>query len=238
MENLKDLILTNSIILQDDLSECMTVLDSEKLDLYTDQWEYNRNLNLDKVNQIKEVVKNKMMLDTVLHICYDVRNNKLIVFDGNHRREALILLHKTLKLNIKVCCYIYILDVPDINKEIFNKFKIVNQMTPIPDMYYDILEQLGNEQELVLMNKKDIIEEVFAQYKTSYKPFYSVKSKCRRPNFNDTTFKDLCNNLEFKNKDELVNHLCSLNKQKSECTAKLSETINNKCETYNFYLFS
>lgn len=49
-------------------------------------------------------------------------------------------------------------------------------MTPIPDIYNDILNNLDNNKTLI--DKKNVIEEVFNLYKTNYKLFYSVNSKC------------------------------------------------------------
>lgn len=119
-----------------------------------------------------------------------------------------------------------------IDKEIIEKFKIINQMTPIPDIYSDILDNL---QDSNLQSKAVIIEELFQEYKTKFKQFYSTNSKCRRPNFNDTTFKDLCNKFNFSSKDELNKYLIELNE--SNKIKKVSESIFNKCRAYQFYLF-
>ena len=42
-------------------------------------------------------------------------------------------------------------------------------MTPIPDIYNDILNNLDNNKTLI--DKKNVIEEVFNLYKTNYKSF-------------------------------------------------------------------
>lgn len=245
-----DIIQNSSIILKDGLSEYMCVLDSNNIENITEQWKYNRILNVDKVNEIKHVIKNKTILDSVLHFFYsnDGKNEKLICFDGNHRREALILLNKIDNINIKVCCYIYLNNnIINIDAEIINKFKIINQNTPIPDIYSDIIDNL-NSTDLIknkLTCKKNIIEETFNEYKIKYKKFYSISSKCRKPNFNDVLFKDLCNTFIFDDKKELDKYLLKLNNENStkfnnkndESLPKLSTTIINKCTLYKFYLF-
>lgn len=235
------LIENNSIILQDNLNEYMCVLDTSKLENFSEQWKYNRNLSNDKIQSICNIIKDKYILDTVLHFFYVNDNGveKLICFDGNHRREALILLYKKDNININVCCYIYkCQDINHIDKEIVDKFRIINQMTPIPDIYNDILNNLDNNKTLI--DKKNIIEEVFNLYKNNYKLFYSVNSKCRRPNFNETTFKDLCNVFEFSKKEELVSCLenYNLEKQKKIYNITLSKTSIAKCEIQKFYIFS
>jgi hypothetical protein len=258
--NLLELIENNSIILHTNLNEYMTVLDSCILEEFTEQWKYNRNLNLDKVADIKKFVKNRIILDTTIHMVYDTKRNKLVVFDGNHRREALILLHKTHGINIKVCCYVYIIENvntenvnnTDVDKFIVEKFKLINQMTPIPDIYYDILENLVNDKindkindnknlkndELKsLIDKKNIIETIYKKYKFAYKDFYSKNSKANRPNYTDTTFKDLCNTFVFNNEEELIEHLQQLNLKKKLTLSKVSQNIRNKCNAHNFYLF-
>lgn len=235
------LIENNSIILQESISEYMCVFDSSILEEYSEQWKYNRNLSNDKVESILNSIKDKYILDTVLHFFYVNDNGieKLICFDGNHRREALILLYKMNNINIKVCCYIYkCQNINFLDKEIVDKFRIINQMTPIPDIYNDIIENLDNNK--MLIDKKNIIEEVFVLYKKKYKLFYSVNSKCRRPNFNETTFKDLCNVFTFNNKQELISCLEDYNSEKKKklYNIGLSKTTIAKCETQKFYIFT
>jgi hypothetical protein len=235
---IKEMVVNNSLVLQDNLTEYMCLLDSYLLEEYTEQWKYNRNLNNEKIQSICDSIKDKIVLDTVLHFMYTKEH--LICFDGNHRREALILLNKRYGISIKVCCYIYIcLDDNNVDKEIVDRFKIINQMTPIPDIYNDIIDNLGNLGNNNLLIKKDIIEEVFMKYKNKYKLFYSKNSKCRRPNFNDTVFKDLCNGLSFNSIRELEDELCRLNttKEKIKWNICVSKNIIAKCDVNNFYLF-
>jgi hypothetical protein len=234
-----ELIENNSIILQENQNEYMCILNSSILEKYSEQWKFNRNLSNDKINQIKSIIKNKSILDTVLHFFYYNFNNeeKLICFDGNHRREALILLYDIENIDIKVCCYIYKNITPtNLDKEIVDKFRIINQMTPIPNIYNDIINNLDTNYDLI--QKKNIIEELFIVYKKQYKFFYSVNSKCRRPNFNETTFKDLCNDLTFISYNELNTLLSHINIEKQQnITNNISEKIISKCKTQNFFLF-
>jgi hypothetical protein len=245
--SIENLINDNKLFLSNEnqnIEECMCILNASQLMEYSEQWEYNRILNIEKVEDIMKNIKNKIILNTVIH-CYYF-NNKLIIFDGNHRREALILLYKTKEIDIKVCCYIYknnTLTNDNIHKYIVEKFKIINQNTPIPDIYNDIVDNLVNDLDLDnLIIKKNIIENVFSKYKKDYKKYYSIKSKCQRPNFNETIFKDLCNIFTFNNNDELIFKLDELNDKKKEKYTKkkyenISENILNKCNCYGLYLF-
>lgn len=241
MNSILNLIEGSSILLEDNMNEYMCIFNSSILEECSEQWKYNRNLNTDKIASICNTIKNKRILDTVLHFFYinDDEKERLICFDGNHRREALILLYKKYKLNINVCCYIYKnYQSNNIDKEIVEKFHIINQMSPIPDIYIDILDNIGQHSKLIY--KRDIIESVFSIYKNKYKSFYSTKSKCRKPNFNDTSFKDFCNNLTFESKEELLKLLDISNKDKKTNISnnnKISKNIIAKCETQDFYLF-
>lgn len=246
MTSVINIIENSSIILTDNQTEYMCVINSNQLEDITEQWKYNRNLNFDKVKEIKNAIKDKIILDSVLHFFYtnENANENLICFDGNHRREALILLNKIDNINIKVCCYIYKNnDLKNINIEIMNKFKIINQMTPIPDIYSDIIDNLNKTNQNLIIHKKDIIEELFTEYKVKYKKFYSINSKCRRPNFNDTVFKDLCAKFQFNDKKELHNLLLQLNDKnkleqiRTNVKTIISNQILTKCKTNDFYLF-
>ena len=233
------IIDTNSIILQDDLSEYMCIFDSKILETKSEQWRFNRILNTEKIKCISDTIKDKLILDTVLHFFYinDNGNERLICFDGNHRREALILLYKKCGINIKVCCYIYKCksdNIDNIDNEIIKKFNIINQMTPIPDIYLDIINNLDSDE---YVYRKNIIESVFEIYKSKYKAFYSINSKCRRPNFNETIFKDFCNNITFNTQKELIKGLEHSNLINKTRQGKVSKNIIAKCETQDFYLF-
>lgn len=234
-----DLIETHSMLLQNNLDEHMCVFDSSILETQSEQWKFNRNLNSDKIQAIMNTIKGKSVLDTVLHFFYNNDENRLVCFDGNHRREALILLYRKYNLNIKVCCYIYkCKNSNNIDKEIVEKFRIINQNTPIPDIYMDIIDNL-NENE-ALMEKKRVIEKIYTKYKNLYTAFYSVNSKCRRPNFNETSFKDLCNSFEFTTESKLDSLLKEFNltKKNQKHNSKLSSSQLTKCETYDFFIFT
>lgn len=116
---------------------------------------------------------------------------------------------------------------------------MLNQSTPIPDIYIDIIHNINsvnNVDDNSLKIKKDIIEQVFLRYKTLYPDFYSVNSKCRRPNFNDTMFKDFCNKFDFQTKQELIDLLNKCNIKKTSSNNKHFKML-EKCTKRNFYLF-
>jgi hypothetical protein len=60
------LIENNSIILQDDLNEYMCVLDTCKLEEFSEQWKYNRNLSNDKIQSICNIIKDIFFMLTIM----------------------------------------------------------------------------------------------------------------------------------------------------------------------------
>ena len=234
------------VLVDDNNDEYFTVINSSDLQ-YTEQWTYNRVLNPEKVKDIMMYYKNtkKYTIDSMLH--FVISTDKYVCLDGNHRREALILLFKTEKINLKIPCYISKCKTENIDLEIREKFNIVNQNTPIPNVYIDIIDNIGINDNGIngndttnenLIIKKDLIEEAFNFYKKNYKNLYSKNAKCRRPLFNETTFKDLCNELTFSDINELYKQLKELNLENKKTKTK-NITINmlNKCQAYDFYLF-
>ncbi len=89
--------------------------------------------------------------------------------------------------------------------------------------------------DLTFVQKREIIELLFIEYKNKYPSFY--KTKPRRPNFNEFSFYKLCNTVEFASKNELNIILKNLNKEYKNNLLHLSETQKNKCKEMDFYLF-
>lgn len=233
--DLTEIIQNNSIILCEtiNITEYMCVLNTSDLITFTETWKYNRKINQDKVEEIKKYIKHKLTLDSVLY--FYMYNNKLICYDGNHRLQSLADLYTLHNLNIKVCCFITIpVDPLNIDVEIRDKFKLLNQNTPIPDIYLEIVNNLDKNDSFI--QRKDIIEETFNEYKIKYKEYYKTSNKPRKPHFNETIFKDLCNELNFNNKKELECELKTMNKLKKK--KKMTTMIEVKCDLQEFYLFN
>lgn len=215
-----------------DGNEFMCLLDTNDLNTYSEMWEFNRRINYDKVDEIKNHIRNKTILDTMLY--FFKIDNKLVCLDGNHRLSSLKDLYITENKIMKVLCYIYIPQTDNVNVEIRDKFNLLNKNTPIPDIYLDILKDLNIVSELNA--RRDIIEETFNEYKLIYKNYYKVSSKCQKPHFNDTTFKDLCNAQTFTSKEELIYELNDLNETNK--TKRMTARVKAKCSLHDFYLFN
>jgi hypothetical protein len=87
------------------------------------------------------------------------------------------------------------------------------------------------------LEKSEIIEVLFIEYKNKYPSFF--KRKPRRPNFNEFSFYGLCNKIEFTSKSDLSIILKKLNQErKISNLLHLSEVQRQKCEEMDFYLFT
>jgi len=247
-DELLELIEQNAVTLDTNHNECMCMFSSRILKQNTEMWSFNRTLNQDKVKEIEKTLSKKMILDSILYLVYNKNQNKFIVFDGNHRRQAIINIYNNTGLNMNVFCYVYTINEEYYDKfdeYIYDKFKLINNNTPIPEIYHQILEKKiinKNENETtVLSNKVTIVENLLEQYKKQYKKFYSLSSNCYKPNFNDSKFYTLCSDLDFNTKEGLISLLNAINiNKKIELNNKTSLSVKNvdKCVKYGFYLFT
>ncbi len=246
--NLLDLIEQHAITLDSNSNEYMCKFSSDIVKNYTEKWSINRNLIKEKIKDIERQLRDKTILETVLYLVYIENHDKFIVFDGNHRRQALINRYNMTGINVSVFCYIYKLDVDfedtaTLDQKIVEKFKIINNNTPIPEEYYKLYENIaknGNQEDRNLVKSRiAIVEDLLLEFKKNYNSFYSLSNNPYKPNFNDTMFSRLCYEFEFTNKEELVNQLNTINihNKSNREQSGLSPRNLNKCIQYDFYLF-
>ena len=115
---------------------------------------------------------------------------------------------------------------------------IIKPIVIVEPIVEPIIEQptLIQKLELTFVQKREIIELLFIEYKNKYPSFY--KTKPRRPNFNEFSFYKLCNTVEFTSKNELRIILKNLNEKNKNNLLHLSEIQKNKCKEMDFYLFT
>lgn len=209
-----------------------------------ENWEYNRRLNEDKVIEIKNNLKKKNLLDTVLSYVYIENDNKFILFDGQHRVEAMKQLYEEDYSIINCICYIYYIrglnyniNKIQIDKIIKDLFSNKNLQTPLANIDIEKLDQIDNNLNINL--RGDIIHSVFLKFRNDYAKFYKTNNNPRRPNFNEYNFKNLCNEIEFETKEELEEELRQINEERklSLSKTKITEKMSKKCLDSNFYLF-
>ena len=104
----------------------------------------------------------------------------------------------------------------------------------------NLTKMQGEREKLELENVKNIIEQVFQEYKVKYHEFYSTRQTPIHANFNTEMFKSLCHTFKFNTKDGLLECLYNYNilqKQNAEKYNHLTTKRQLKCDVFNFYLF-
>lgn len=110
---------------------------SDFLYYYTDMWYRNRNADTDRVTEIMRSIEKEGEVDNriyLAHINDCPVQNRLLAFDGNHRREALIKLF-LMKQKVYWVELDILTDVSD--KHVIEAFKRVNQSICLPDAYIE-----------------------------------------------------------------------------------------------------
>lgn len=101
-------------------------------------------------------------------------------------------------------------------------------------------QNLLEQERLKEENIKNIVQDVFEEYKEKYHEFYSTRHQPIHSNFNEKMFKDLCNKFIFSTKQELLISLDEYNhmqKNNKDSYNELSTKRRLKCDVFNFYLF-
>ncbi len=233
--------IIKNLISENGKNNLVCCLNSKILVEYAETWKYNRFINNYKVKDISNMIYSNYVniLNSMIYCYY--YNNKLIVYDGNHRLNAIKNCYEKDNININVLCYITIpnefIDIYNIDSHIYESFKIVNKNTELPDIYLKILENNNN------IDMAIIITNVFNDFKRKYKIHYSKAEKPRSPNFNETTFMNLCYSLfeEYTiiNEEDLYNILIYINSKyllNNDLTLKPLKSV-NKCHESGLYLF-
>jgi len=104
---------------------------------YTQNWIYNRSLNLEKVNELYQEIKqnSSSKIGWTLHAFFNKSNEDIMILDGQHRREAI---KKFIELddpdftnNDDIILWIYDIQCEETNEEnIIDLFKRLNNNEP------------------------------------------------------------------------------------------------------------
>jgi hypothetical protein len=139
------------------------------------KWSCNREPDMERVKEIKSHIENGGYVPLILHVA-DTKEEGLVCYDGNHRREALNILSKPPTVILDVLC--------DASKrDIYNEITQINKSVPVPTMY---VGEDGNNIEVLKV--RDQITCLVKRYESKYKSFASTSSRCHAPNFNRDMF--------------------------------------------------
>ena len=193
------------------------------------KWSRNRNPDKERVDEMCEYYKMGGYFPCLLHLA-ETKDEGLVCYDGNHRREVLKMAHTP-----DTECIVDVIFNATID-DIYNAFSNVNKAVDVPEIY---LEETSNIKEDVL----DLVK----KYETKYKPFISKSSRCRSPNFNRDVFTDNITKI-YKYLDglrtisEIGELLEKLNKEYAngkmcKSHSKYPSSVIEKCKKYNLWLF-
>ena len=169
---------------------------------YTDIWYRNRYPDTERVNQIMKSIEDEGEPDNRIYLAYIKGITKLMCFDGNHRREALIRLYYVKGFT----CWIDIDILTDVDDtDVVSAFRRINLGVSVPEIY---IEGMSAESNIPIAETSIYTcEEFIADFKEKW-PFVIVdKNKTRSPyctknNFIEMILPHLKNNLKSK---ELMN---------------------------------
>jgi len=152
---------------------------SDFLVYYTDIWYRNRNPDTDRVFQIMKSIEQEGEPDNRIYLAWIkgvYGNYKLLCFDGNHRREALIRLYRMKGFT----CWIdldILMQVEDI--DVVKAFRRINMGVSVPDVYIEDMEQ----ETPIPLEKTTVYtcEQFVEEFRKRWKRVLVDKNKTRSP---------------------------------------------------------
>jgi len=195
---------------------------------YTDIWYRNRYPDTDRVNDIMKSIEVEGEPDNRVYLAWIKGISKLMCFDGNHRREALIRLYHLKGFT----CWIdldILMNVEDM--DVVNAFRRINLGVSVPDVYIE-----ANDMEVDKPLEQTLVyqcEEFIEEFKNKWKYVIVDKNKTRAPYCTKNNFIDLILPYFEKNKNEKL--MDALNIIHEENLATLSPTTTKDLNCYIFY---
>lgn len=137
------------------------------------KWSRNRDPDMERVQELLIHVQNGGYIPFILHLA-DLKDEGLVCYDGNHRREALN--HITANMPRVI---VNILSNAT-QKEVYDAFDSLNKSVQVPAIYF--------EDEHTIKNVKEEILALVKRYEGKYKDHLSPSPRCHAPQFNRDTF--------------------------------------------------
>lgn len=194
------------------------------------KWSKNRESDPERIKEMYSYHMSGGYIPWFLHLA-EVKNEGLVCYDGNHRREVL---HKI--GNDQECIIDVMFNAS--NKEVFTAFNSINLSVQVPSLYFD----QNNDPEI----KQEIIDLV-KEYEKKYPAFLSTSPRCHAPHFNRDTFVEAIYNIYNIHNGELDIHLIKLFLDKLNYLYSVEEickphnsfktSIIEKCKKYGLWLF-
>ena len=186
-------------------------------------WQFNRPPDEERVKEIAADMMKNQRVDGFIYLA--TVNNKIVCYEGNHRREAIDHIPTSLQP-------IWVDMVWNTDDEFLKReFHRLNKAVSVPELYINT----------DLISVKVDIQDFVKQFCTEHPEHVSPKPKCQRPHFNRDVFTDEITRIiketgidvpTFRDRLQKLNE-----KNKHSDHSKLSEAIRKKCEKSGLWLF-
>jgi hypothetical protein len=202
-------------------------------------WEYNRPVDMLRVEEIVAFIARKHTMDWALYMIYDSKTRTYKVVDGNHRYHAIrAFIERNPEIDSHQKIAVSILVDPTFG-ETTDWFQALNKSNPVPELY---TEDKRNG------DKRQVVEGVLREVQEKWKSHFSSCLKPHVPNINRDRFIDVLNILYEKYarsnrssaRDILVDKLDQKNAWVREnilTMKKIPKKALEKCEETGCYLF-
>jgi len=191
---------------------------------YTDIWYRNRYPDNDRVNDIMKSIEIEGEPDNRIYLAWIKGIGKLMCFDGNHRREALIRLYHLKGFT----CWIdldILMNVED--TDVVKAFRRINLGVSVPDVYIEASEGDKPIEQTVLYRSEEFVKE----FKNKWKSVIVDKNKTKAPYCTKNNFIDLITPYFQNNNNEDI--MDALNLIHEDNSAHIPNKDPNNC--YLFY---
>ena len=197
-------------------------------DMKISSWKLNREVDQKRVKKIAKSIRESKRVIGIIYLA-DL-NNKLVCFDGNHRRLALE------EVNIDTENILVLIMWNADQSDVVNEFNSINLAVSVASIH------TSNK---IADSNKIAIKEYVAKLVARYPTLSSTTSACQRPNFNrdmlEQDLADLLDENDDMTAEEMICTLKQLNKEYAIGNVKLGSPLKPavlaKCNQYGLWLF-
>lgn len=208
------------------------LISSRYLSALCKKWSKNRDPDMERVQEMIDFHKAGGYIPKMIHLAHVSGEDKLVCYDGNHRRE---LLNKLVDEDI-MCIVDIMFNATE--SDVYNAFININKSIALPEIYID---------DLHASSVKNEIMELVRTYSMQYSQFHSTSARYRSPQFNRDVFADnvfdiykaFNGSVSVSKIEKLLTALNSEYAAGRLCRphSTYSDKVIGKCTKHNFWLF-
>lgn len=222
------------------------VIEWQKIAPLCKKWKRNRDCDQNRVDEMEVKYREGVYIPKLIHLA-EVKDEGLVCYDGNHRRELFTRIFKQAE---REGCSDCIVDVifDATQDDVYTAFENINKSIQLPAIFLDDTDTPdGPNSTNINKNLKDEILEMVRTFEVRYKPFLSTSPRCRAPQFNRDSFIENVHSImrafDYRlTVGELNQCIMQLNKEygKQEMGrphSVYSSKVIDKCNKHEFWLF-